>query len=493
MTVSASIFPTRNLNQSFRSLCEGAREIPSRQLRQVHRKLAENLKSLLKAAIQAQKCGDLKTAESAYRHILSVEPKHADALHLLGTCFAQKGRQGEACDYFLSALAVEPKRAAFHHNLASVLAQLGEHRRAEGHFREAIRILPDYAEAFFNMATVVKLHHPDPLTDQIESLLTKVGLSDADRCFLSFAAGKFYDDLGEYDRGFEHYAVGNTSKGATFDISAEVTRLESLKRVFSEPFPALEEQSGCPDTRPIFVVGMPRSGTSLLEQILASHPEVYGAGELPDIASIATQIGKYDPGKRPYPDCLTFLPQATFAGLGGAYMKQREAAAKGMLRIVDKHPLNFWHLGLIACLFPNATIIHCRRAPLDTCLSCFFQNFRSGQEFSFDLTNLGSFYRLYRQAMSFWQERLPGKIIEVHYETLTADPEAQSRKLLEACDLPWDPACATPHRTERKVATASSWQVRQPIHGKSAGRARHYRKHLDELIETLGPELSDEA
>jgi hypothetical protein len=340
------------------------------------------------------------------------------------------------------------------------------------------------------MATVVKLVHPDPLTGQVEALLEKDDLQPEERCFLSFAGGKFLDDLGEYDRAFQHYAAGNRSKNAVFDITAEEARFESLQRIFGKPFPALDEKEGFKDEQPIFVIGMPRSGTSLLEQILASHPKVYGAGELSDIGSIAAQIGKYDPGKRPYPDCLPHLPSDAFAGLGGAYMRQREAVAKGMLRIVDKHPLNFWHLGLIACLLPDAKIIHCRRDPLDTCLSCFFQNFRSGQEFSFRQKDLGNYYRLYQQVMAFWQERLPGKIIEVHYEALTANPEAQSRKLIEACGLPWDPACAAPHRTERKVATASSWQVRQPIHGKSAGRARHYRKYLGELIEALGPELS---
>ena len=268
---------------------------------------------------------------------------------------------------------------------------------------------------------------------------------------------------------------------------ARKSALQAVLEVCSADFLAGRSGGSGIEAAPIFIVGMPRSGTSLVEQILASHPEVFGAGELPYIDHIALALGKHAEGTAAYPACLPNIPDSAFKGFAESYLKEALGAAGEAAVVTDKAPLNFRHLGLILLLFPKARIVHCRRDPLDTCLSCFFQNFAAGQDYSFDLRELGRFYRDYREMMSAWSEVLPAPVFDLVYEDLVADLEGVGRSLLSFCGLDWHPDCARFFETRRPVLTASRVQVRQPVYSSSVGKWRRYAAHLGPLVEALGP------
>jgi hypothetical protein len=239
---------------------------------------------------------------------------------------------------------------------------------------------------------------------------------------------------------------------------------------------------------PVFIVGMPRSGTSLVEQILASHPSVMGAGELRDIGRCAERLKTRLNSTEDYPACLVELDQETASELAEQYLERLKSICTDEIRVTDKMPGNFLRLGLVAMLLPGARVIHCRRHPLDVCLSCYFQDFirRSGLSYAFDLQNLGEYHTQYAKLMEHWRHVLPLRLLEVDYEQLVDEPEKMSRHLVEFCGLPWDPACLEYHKTQRNVWTASSWQVRQPIYTQSVGRWKHYETYLQPLKNALG-------
>jgi hypothetical protein len=230
---------------------------------------------------------------------------------------------------------------------------------------------------------------------------------------------------------------------------------------------------------------MPRSGTTLVEQILSSHPDVFGAGELPDIASIAGTLPQHTPGDELYPDCVPHLSNEAFGGFGEAYQRRLRSFSDKAQRIINKTPMNFEFLGLIAMLVPGARVIHCRRDPLDTCLSCYFQRFRSGQEFSYTPEDLAFYYGRYRHLMRHWHQVLPTSMLEVDYETLVQQPEPTVRALVDYCGLPWDERCLRFHETRRPVTTASNWQVRQPLYTSAVRRSARYEAHLKTLRTAL--------
>ena len=238
--------------------------------------------------------------------------------------------------------------------------------------------------------------------------------------------------------------------------------------------------------QPVFIVGMPRSGTSLVENILASHSQVFGADELTDIEAISNAIQKYSASGNPYPTALRDVPDAVIKEFAQRYLERLRDLAPTAQRIVNKMPTNFEHLGLIALMLPNARIIHCKRDRIDTCLSCYFQNFSHRQlDFSYDLFHLRFFWDCYKRLMEHWVNVLPIQIFEITYEQLVVNQETQTRELLEFCGLNWEPECAAPHLNQRPVQTASRWQVRQPVYTSSIGRWRNYEKHIAPL--TDGP------
>ncbi len=436
--------------------------------------------------LACQKAGKLPQAAQMYVSVIQEDPSNSDAWHLLGTIEIARGNFPAAHDLISKALLLKPDCAIYHHNLGFVLGALSRMPEAVASYRRAVELAPDYAEALFNLAQMVRVKAGDPMIAAVDRLLAKTDLSDQDRCFIEFAAGKIHANLGHHDRAFGHYAAGNAARKAK---PKEATGRAYLERILAQSVPApatrtVEDKAA--GKTPVFIVGMPRSGTSLAEQVLASHPSVHGAGELPLIERICNTLPHRSPGRAPYPECLATVPEDALAELAGSYLKHAAAQAGDVRIITDKSPLNFRHLGLIARLFPDARIVHCRRDALDTCLSCYFQNFSNGQDYSFDLSDLGRFYGDYRWMMAQWAERLPIPIFDLDYEALVKDLEGTGRKLLEFCGLDWHPDCNRFFETERPVLTASRAQVRRPVYTTSIGKWRPYEKHLGPLIEALG-------
>jgi hypothetical protein len=305
---------------------------------------------------------------------------------------------------------------------------------------------------------------------------------------LHFTLGKAYEHIGKFDSAFEHFLSGNALKRGQIAYTEAVTlgRMERTRAIFSRDFMKRHEASGEPSRAPVFVVGMARSGTTLIEQILASHPAVFGAGELQFFEQAANAVGNMMPGAPRFPDMASDFRAEHFRSLARRYLEQLLPRAPAASRIVDKMPANFHFIGLIHLALPNATIIHAVRDPLDTCVSCFSVNFTYAQPHTFDLAELGRHYRRYRDLMAHWHDVLPpGRVIDVPYEALIGDLDGAARRIVAACGLDWDPRCLDFHRTERPIRTTSSVQVRQPIYNSSIGRWRRYEKFLGPLLTEL--------
>ncbi len=316
----------------------------------------------------------------------------------------------------------------------------------------------------------------------MEAALDAAGLSGQDREHLHYALGKAYEDLGRPDDGLDQFLAGAALVRArtAYDEAATLEGFTHIATVFTQEMMARDEADAAPG--PVFIVGMPRSGTTLAEQMLASHPQVHGAGERIDIPRIVAEFGARFPlGARD-------LGVADWDGIGGRYLSGVWTPRPDALRVIDKMPGNFRYLGLIAMALPGAKIIHVKRDPADTCLSCFATLFRGAQPYSYDLAELGRYYRGYERLMAHWRSALPaGMMTEVAYEDLVADSERELRRLLAFLGLAWAPACLTFHETSRPVATASAAQVRRPLYATSIGRSRTHGSRLDPLLDALGP------
>jgi hypothetical protein len=326
-----------------------------------------------------------------------------------------------------------------------------------------------------------------PALERLTGLLNDTSLPIDERIPACFALGKLLDDAERYDEAFARYAEANslmkarqTASGWRLDPQAFRKQVEEMISVFTPEFFAERRGWGDASQLPVFVVGMPRSGTTLVQQIMASHPSVHGAGELSDLLAIARNLGGDD-----IRGAATGWQRQALGEAANCHLAHLQAMKPTATRIIDKMPSNVHRVGLIALLFPSARVIQCRRDARDTCLSCYFQLFIAGHEFSYDLADCAQEWLATERLMDHWRKISPLRILDVQYEALVEDLEAQSRRLIDFVDLPWDPACLQFHRTQSAVLTSSVWQVRQPIYHRSIGRWKHYEKHLGPLNKTL--------
>jgi len=487
--------------------------------------------ALLNLGILARIQGRPGEAEAWYRRTLALRPDHPGVLMNLGNALHGQGRFDEAVACYRQALALAPDYPEAHLNLGNALKSLGdsaaaleEYQRAlalrpdlaeawnnRGHifqeqgnlaeamaaFDRALAIRPDYAEAHYNRAELKRFRAGETDLATLEALVAgAAGQPPGQAVFLHFALGKALEDAGELPRAFEQFLRGNALKRRhlTYDEAATRALFRRIAAVFDTDLFERRRGAGEPSSRPIFVVGMPRSGSTLVEQILASHPEVLGAGELGALAAVADHLSCDADRPLAYPEAVPTLEPAALGRLGRAYLAQLPPLAAGQTRITDKMPANFLHIGLIRLILPNARIIHTVRDPLDTCLSCFARLFVDHQEFSFDLAELGRYFRWYRALMAHWRTVLPeDAILDIRYEDVVDDLETQARRLLAHCGLPWDRRCLAFHQTRRPIRTASAAQVRQPLFRSSLDRGQRYRDQLEPLIRELdGPEPTTE-
>ncbi len=451
----------------------------------------------LTEGLKAHRAGHFGEAEALYLKLLKAQPNHSDAMHLLGLIRGEQGLENEAIRLIESAISQRPLAAAYHHNIAGLYRRVGQLELARAAFEQAFMLKPDYGEAYQGFAEVVSFKAGDNFLDRISEQLASKTLDDRTRCYLHFAAGKFLDDCGSFDAAFNHYMKGNQFAARDYNTGNNRALFQNLMYYTQELSAAPLSLTGDPweGPAPIFVVGMPRSGTTLVEQILASHTSVFGAGELNELAQVAQPLltamlrSSQSMSGRQAEDPESFLRRKAEAA-GKQYLQRIQSLNSDdeITWIVDKHPLNFRFIGMIKAMLPRAKIVHVRRHPLDTCLSCFFQNFTQGQDYSFDLVTLGHFYRDYRKLMTHWANEPETDFYTLEYEELLSAPEATISALLRYCELPFEPACLKFYETERPVATASFKQVRQPLYHTSKRRWLNYAEHLRPLARMLGIE-----
>ena len=440
--------------------------------------------------IYSDRVGFPTAAEDCFRKALQLKPDSIEAESGLVSMLRFQGRLEESLAQIRTAIGKDLDDRTALAGEADILERMGEHDEAYAKVRNLLERDPGNAMATDVLTRLCWRYDCCDEAIQLGESLTASGtLNDTGRQQLHFSLGKLHDKLGNYDAAFEHYAQGNAMTDVPFDAAGYEEKFKALIRAYSSE--ALENlpRAGHGDSRPVFIVGMPRSGTSLTEQILASHPQVYGAGELNDINDITAGLPRALGSTRTYPDCLQDLNPLTVDRLSSRYLDRLDGFSTTAVRITDKMPHNFVNLGLIALLFPQARIIHCQRDPRDTCLSLYFQDFGWLHPYATDLAHLGSYYRLYQMLVRHWESVIDLPMMSVRYEKLVTDQERVSRELVDFIGLDWDDNCLQFHKAKRTVATASYDQVRQPMYTQSMARWKHYEKHIGPLIEALGDAL----
>ncbi|MEI9887656.1 MAG: sulfotransferase [Rhizomicrobium sp.] len=429
--------------------------------------------------------GRYDDARRHFQAVLARHPGQAAALIGLGDALGVLGRPAEALAAFERLLAVDPNNAAAHFGIGTVKTQLGAFAEARHAFEAAVALAPRRPVYHRALAEAGRFGAGDPRLPALEEMARDIGgFPDDQKVELHFALAKAYDDLQRYDDAFAHWQKGNALKrrSIAYDEAAVARFFGDAAAAFTPALMETKRETGHPSELPIFVVGMPRSGTSLVEQILASHPAVFGGGELLYVNELLA--GGH--AGADYPSGIATLPNTAFQRFGHLYAERLGALAPDAGRIVDKLPANFRHLGLLHLALPKARIIHVRRDPLDTCFSCYSKLFLNGLNFAYDLGELGRYYKGYEALMAHWHAVLPESVLlDVQYETLVENLESEARRIVAFCGRDWDARCLAFHETSRAVRTHSQAQVRQPVFKDSIGRWRPYGKWLQPLRDAL--------
>lgn len=495
--------------------------------RQVVRLRPDHAEAYNTMGLALEKLGRIDEAIGCYREALRINPKHADAYYNLGNVLPHIGDVEKAVECYQQALRHRPDFVKAYVNLGFSLYSLGQLSEARDAFQKAQALEPDNSEAIFGIADVHEkkgefqqaysllrpfldagvenerlaltfahvARHVDRRADAvvlIQRVLARADLKPADTQPLHYQLGKLYDELKEYDKAFFHFHRANSlAPTHYFSPEGHLRQMDDAMKLFTPEFFTQAPRASNASERPIFIVGMPRSGTTLTEQILASHPRVHGGGELKDLSRMVDTLPGLLGSTLSYPQCLEKIDRKTLDIVAERYLTKLAQLSPDAARVTDKMPHNFKHLGLIALMFPKARIVHCRREPMDNCLSIYTLEFNAAHSYATDLAQLGEHYRKYRQLMEHWKQVLPLPMLEVQYEQMVAEPECMSRELIAFCGLEWDDRCLRFYETKRVVNTLSYDQVRRPIYKKSVARWRHYEAHLAPLIKALG--IADDA
>lgn len=430
--------------------------------------------------------------EEALVHLqraLAVRPGDADSISTAGYILGQLNRYEEALEHCRRALEIDPNLAWGHANLAEVLVDLGQFDEAKKEFQRAIGLHAS-PEFYAALVYIEPIAQGSPLVATLEGFAREIdALSEDERIALCFALGKVYADLGKHEAAFEWFRRGNRykRKQIVYDEAEILSSIAATEALFTRPFVEERRDWGDPAELPIFIVGMPRSGTTLIEQILASYPGVYSAGELSTFSRIATEVLTGSLGRAIDERSMREATAAHMHEVGRRYVAEVGALEPRALRVTDKMPNNALYTGLIHLALPKARIIHAQRNPIDTCVSCYTLLFTGDQPFAYDLGELGRYYTAYEGLMRHWHRVLPeGTILNVRYEDVVADLEGQARRIIAYCGLEWSDACLEFYKTQRPVRTASATQVRKPIYTSSLNRWKPYAEHLGPLFEALG-------
>jgi len=429
--------------------------------------------------------GATKSAENHYRKAIECNPNHVAAMHGLGQLLSSQGEIDSALELLENARRLQPTSQDISAAIADIYEKLGNHEMALAVLEPLLKsqlISPGVSLSYAKSAPYFNKHE-----DAIKILkrqLINSALPSQIKAEIHFSLGNLLDSIDDFEEAFENFKLGNATRTSTTD-EASFIQLRGIQKQFTCDKHEQASRSNVPSSKPVFIVGMPRSGTTLVEQIVSSHPLISGAGELSYIGDILNSFPERFGSSRNYPTCMDELSVADLNTLAQEYLKNLSKHAPDATRITDKMPHNFLHLGLIDRLFPNSRIIHCVRSPMDTCLSIYFHNFSGNHPYTNNLRALGEYYKGYIELMNHWKRIIRIPLMEVVYEDLVENQEAVSRNMISFCEVDWDQQCLRFNESERIVNTPSYDQVRQPIYTKSINRWKNYEKHLEPLITAL--------
>ncbi len=439
----------------------------------VHKKLGDS----------AHKLGQRQKALKCFEQALKLRPDFIEARLELALVLRELGRTEEAQVQLEQVIDLKPDEVNAHISLALTLRDLGQAELAIEKLEQFLRVRPTCGSLYYNISMIKPKQELIPV---VEKLINLPNLTKDNVIYCHFSLGNLFKDSNSFDQAFGHYLKGNElhREGISYDAKKNTSDTDRLIKVYSKRFFQGKRKYGSASLLPVFILGMPRSGTTLVEQILSSHPLVHGAGELEAIPAVHVSLALQLKYANPPPECMSLIDRKIVEEYSARYLQELMPYCPTAARITDKLPGNFSGIGLIKTLFPNARIIHCQRDPLDNCISLFFHYFL-GLNCTFELTELGQYYLDYQRLMSHWQNVFPGEILNVQYEELVMNQERISKQLIDYIDLEWDEKCIDFHSNERTVMTPSNIQVRKPMYKTSINRWKPYEKHLQPLIEVL--------
>lgn len=428
----------------------------------------------------------------ALERYLELCPDSSAALFMLAWAYTRQGKTGRALEACDKGLVLEPTSSQGHFVKGITHKLAGDYDPARKALQRASELDPNALKPLQELVPIADEQEQDTLLEKVKSFEARMPAHPAHRSALYFTIADIHRAKKRHDEAFTYFRKANdvVRRLHPYDAEGLRTKVDDLIAAFTPEMFERCPGSGCDSRQPVFIVGMPRSGTSLTEQILSSHSRVHGAGEHFALPEITRALSASSSGGLAYPRDIAKFPPDALATLAAQYLTAIDRERPdGVARVTDKMLFNFLHLGLVAQMFPKAAIIHCRRDPIDTCLSCYFQSFYNWETlaFTFDLTSLGLYYREYARLMEHWRKVLPTPLFELDYEQLVAAQETESRRMIEFVGLDWEDGCLNFHESERAVVTASIIQARKPIYTSATGRWRRYERHLEPLLRALGP------
>jgi len=438
-----------------------------------------------------RECEKFDEAMECALKVRELAPDKAEPHMLIASVAASMNRHEDAIHHYEKALKISPDKPGAMSSMAHHLKTIGKQQDAVGMYRKAIEVKPDHAEAYWSLANLKTFRFAEDEVQAMHTLLKGDELPDESRVQLNNALGLHYEAHKDFDRAFLHLERCNflRRQSEVYDPLETEAGVDQIIKIIDKEFVDEHKDLGSSDDSPILIVGLPRSGSTLIEQILASHSQVDGTHELGDLPQVVKRIRRFSKKRTSFPGNLLDVLPEHWTKIGQDYIDSTHRFRAGAPYFIDKNPNNFIFVGLLRMALPGTKIINATRHPLDSCFGTYKQLFASGQPFSYEITELGEYYVQYQRLMEHWNEVAPGFTLDVRYEDVVGDLESQVRRILDFCNLPYEENCLRFHETERAVKTASSEQVRQPIYSSSVNLWRNYESHLGELIEILEPIL----
>jgi len=429
---------------------------------------------------------DLKNAQHYYERAIEINPKFTHPISNLGNVKKELNNYEEAIKCYKLALSIDNKLYIVIHNLGMAYQALGKFEESKKYFESVLKINSKFTRADRSLSMSLKYDINNPHLKIMKNKIKDQSLNDFQKIELHFGLGKAYEDIKNYKKSFENYKLGNKIKrdSIKYQINDDVKLFENIKNSFSSIDFQNLENIGNKSNKMIFILGMPRSGTTLVEQIIANHKSVYGAGELRDLTQIIRKNFLVN-NKIKFPEKFNIKDQNFFSNMGTKYLENLDRYNTNKNYITDKAPLNFKWIGLVKLILPKSKIIHCTRDPKDTCLSLFKNFFEGELNFSYNLEEAAKYYKLYQNLMKYWKQLLPDFIYNISYEKLVENQEFESKKLLDFCNLDWDKNCLTFYRNKRGIVTASFAQARKPIYKNSVKSWQNYKNELLPMFKIL--------